>query len=67
LGIFFRGKDEHYKKENVLFKIWKESVLAYWRYIFLEDQRMTAEHFNNVAHVTAVIRIGKFSTANLEL
>jgi hypothetical protein len=67
LGVFFRGKDVNYKAGNVLFKSWKESVLAYWRYIFLEGQRKTAEYFSNVAHVTAVIRIGKFPNASTGL
>jgi hypothetical protein len=67
LGIFFEGKMSVMRKKKRYLKFWKESVLAHWKYIFLECQRKTAEHFSNVAHVTAVIRIGKFSNGGSEL
>jgi len=43
-GDVFRGKYELYKAANMLFTIWNESVLTYWKYICLEGQRKTAEY-----------------------
>jgi hypothetical protein len=56
-----------FKAGNAVFRIWKQSVLAYWKHSFLEFLRKTAGTLQKCSDVISIFRNGKSPNMSLEI